>query len=145
MAKNNNIVKYHKSYNLNIGVVIFAIIIIYVIFNIFSYITSNPVAIYEVQQGTIATNSVFRGLILRDESIEYAQKEGHINYYVKNASKVSVSDVIYTIDTDGQISKEINNATEEGIDFDTNKMQSILENIESFSTAYNGNNFSDVF
>lgn len=145
MAKNSNIVKYHRGININIGVIIFAIIIIYVIFNIFSYFTSSPVAVYEVRQGTIATNSIYRGLILRDETIEYAKKSGYINYYVKNAAKVSVSDIIYTVDMTGDISKEINSSADEGVVYDSNKMQSILDNIESFSTAYNSNNFSEVY
>ena len=46
----------HHGLNLNIGIVIFVIIIIYVIFNLISYLTSSPVAEYEVGQGTIATN-----------------------------------------------------------------------------------------
>ncbi len=53
--KKNNVVKYHKGFELNIGfIVFFVIIIIYVIFHTFTYFTSNPVSEYEVQQGTIA-------------------------------------------------------------------------------------------
>ena len=60
MAKNNKIVKYKKPLSINIGVVIFAIIIIYVLFNLFVYLTSDQIAEYEVQQGTIAMAHVHR-------------------------------------------------------------------------------------
>ena len=114
MAKRQNVVKMSRSHNLNIGVVIFLIIIIYVVFNVFSYLTSSPIAEYEVGQGTIATNHVYQGLIIRDETVVYAGQSGYINYYMKNASKASVNDVIYSIDTTGDISKQITTASEDG-------------------------------
>ena len=75
MARKQNVVRMHHGLNLNIGIVIFVIIIIYVIFNLISYLTSSPVAEYEVGQGTIATNHVYHGLILRDETVVYARSE----------------------------------------------------------------------
>ena len=112
MAK-KDIVQYKNSGNFNIGVVVFFIIIIYVLFNIFSYFTKSHIAEYQVQQGTIASNNIYQGIIVRDETIEYAEQDGYINYYIKNASKVSTRDVIYSIDKDGSISKEINKAGNE--------------------------------
>ena len=81
MARKNNIVKFRHGFSLNIGFIIFFVIIIYVIFHIFTYITSKPVSEYEVRQGTIATNNVYKGLILRSETIIYAQQDGYINYF----------------------------------------------------------------
>ena len=49
MARKQNVVRMHHGLNLNIGIVIFVIIIIYVIFNLISYLTSSPVAEYEVE------------------------------------------------------------------------------------------------
>ena len=71
MARKNNIVKFRHGFSLNIGFIVFFVIIIYVIFHIFTYITSKPVSEYEVRQGTIATNNVYKGLILRSETIIY--------------------------------------------------------------------------
>ena len=82
MAQNKKVIKYHKNRQFDIGVVIFLIIIIYVLYSFISYITSSPVAVYEVTQGTIATNNVYRGLIIRDETVEYANQAGYINYYI---------------------------------------------------------------
>ena len=75
--KNEKVIKYNRSFNLNIGVVIFLVIIIYVIFHIFSYLTSSSIAEYQVSQGTIATNNIYRGLIIRDETIAYAEQSGY--------------------------------------------------------------------
>ena len=120
------IVRYKNSGNFNIGVVVFFIIIIYVLFNIFSYFTKSHIAEYLVQHGSIASNHIYQGIIVRDETVEYAQHSGYINYYVKNASKVSVNDVIYSIDTDGSISKEIEKA---GSDSDSLSKESLRTQI----------------
>ena len=103
MSEKRNVVKMNRGLHLNVGVVVFVIIIIYIGFNLFSYFTSDTVSEYEVGQGTIATNHIYHGLILRDETVVYAGQSGYINYYVKNASKASVNDIIYSIDTNGKM------------------------------------------
>ena len=107
MAEKKKFVRVKNVGNFNMGVIIFLIIIIYVLFNIFSYFTKSHISEYQVQQGSIASNYIYQGIIIRDETVEYAKKDGYINYYVKNASKVSVTDVIYSIDTTGTIAKKI--------------------------------------
>ena len=88
MASNNDkIIKYNRQFNLNIGMVIFCVIIVYMIFHIFTYLTSSSIAEYQVSQGTIATNNIYRGLIIRDETVAYAEQSGYINYYVSDGSK----------------------------------------------------------
>ena len=107
MVKRRKIIKYKKPINFNIGVIIFSVIILYVLCNVFFYFTRTHVAEYEVRQGRIASNYTFQGIIYRDETIEYAQQAGYVNYYVKNGAKVSVNDVVYSIDTLGTVSGEI--------------------------------------
>ena len=75
--------------NFNIGVIIFVIIFIYLVFNVFSYLTEIHISVYEVEQGTIAVNNVYNGLILRDEKIINSDYSGSVNYYVKEGSKVA--------------------------------------------------------
>ncbi|MBQ2902161.1 MAG: hypothetical protein IJE49_09980 [Agathobacter sp.] len=139
------IVKYRSSGNFNIGVVIFFIIIIYVLFNIFSYFTKSHIAEYQVQQGTIASNNIYQGIIVRDETVEYAEQSGYINYYVKNASKVSVNDVVYSIDTDGDISKAIKNAGKESNAISKESLATISMELDAFTKAYNSNQFSQCY
>lgn len=144
MAK-KEIVKYRSSGNFNIGVVVFGIIIIYVLFNIFSYFTKSHVAEYQVQQGTIASNHIYQGIIVRDETIEYAAYEGHINYYIKNTSKVSVNDVVYSIDTDGAISKEIENVAKNTDAISKESLSALSLEIDGFVKDYNANHFSQSY
>lgn len=144
MAKNENIVKYRNPFQFNIGVVIFFIIIIYVIFNVFSYFTKKDIAEYQVQQGSIATNNVYQGIIVRDESIEYTTEAGYIDYYVKNGTKVSATDIVYSIDTVGNISNElaINHKTQ---DISSETILSIDKQIDSFLSNYDPNRFNTSY
>ena len=126
MANKDKVIKMHRFPSLNVGIVVFLIIIIYMAFNLISYLTSSPVAEYEVGQGTIATNHVYRGLILRDETVVYAGQSGYINYYIKNGQKVSVNDIVYSIDTQGDLSK-------------------ISDKIDLFHNSYDSNSYSSVY
>lgn len=144
MAK-KALIKYRNANNFNIGLVIFIIIIIYVLFNIFSYFTKTHISEYQVQQGTISSNNIYQGVIIRDETVEYAEYDGYINYYVKNASKVSVNDVIYSIDTKGNISKEMDKSEDNIAEISKNDLESISIEIDRFIKDYNSNQFSESY
>lgn len=145
MSKKKNIVRARNVGNFNIGVVIFIIIITYVLFNIFSYLTKTHISEYQVQQGTIASNYIYQGIIIRDETVEYAPHNGYINYYVKNASKVSVTDTIYSIDTDGSIAKKISSSGSEQGAISTETLNGISTEIGTFVADYNPNQFSESY
>ncbi len=145
LSKKTDIVKYRNPMNFNIGVVIFFIIIIYVLFNLFSYFTKTHIVEYQVQQGTIASNYIYQGIIVRDETIEYAPQSGYINYYVKNASKVSVNDIIYSIDTEGSISEEISASGTEENALSSETISTISMEINTFIKEYNANRFTDSY
>lgn len=145
MSEKNNIVKIKRTFHLNIGVVIFSIIIIYVLFNIFFYLTRSHIAKYQVQQGTIATNHVYTGLILRDETVEYAEESGYVDYYAKNLSKVSVRDLLYSIDTVGSISDEFAAASGSTDMFSEESTDALLEEIDGFLNSYDSNDFGNSY
>lgn len=145
MKKNKKVVKYKKPFNINIGVIIFIIIFIYLLFNVFSYMTTTHISVYEVQQGTMAENNVYRGLILRNERVYYADYTGSLNFYVKEASKVSYNSLVYSIDQNGDISQLIREANQDGANLDADSLAEIEESITEFSNTYNGQAFYHVY
>lgn len=144
MSKTDSIVKYKSPFQFNIGVVIFFIIIIYVIFNLFSYFTKKDVAKYQVQQGSIATNNVHQGIIIRDETVEYATENGYVDYYIKNASKVSSTDIVYSIDLVGNISNELA-LSHKSQDITSETIASIDKQIDNFLNNFNPNKFGTSY
>ena len=75
--------RYRKRFHINIGVIIFVFILVYFLVYLISYLTTNHISIYEVQKGQIAKNTVYTGLVLRSEKVNYAEESGDINYYKK--------------------------------------------------------------
>lgn len=145
MSKNKKVVKYRKPFNLNIGVVIFCIIFIYLIFNIFSYMTTTHISIYEVEQGTMAANNVYRGLVLRDEQIVSSSYTGSLNYYVKEASRVGYGSLVCSVDENGDVSKLINEANKDSSHLASESLDAIEESIYEFQTAYESRDFYSVY
>ena len=107
MAKKNSkkVVKFHRASHFNIGVVVFLIIFVYMVYNIFQYFTAGQVAVYEVTQGTITQNHTYTGVILREEKVFQAENSGYINYYNRDAAKVSVNTYVYSVDESGDFYK----------------------------------------
>ena len=64
--KNRKIIPYRKPHNINVGMIIFGIIFLYMLFNIFAYFRKDHVQFYEVMEGGIVNNKQYTGLILRD-------------------------------------------------------------------------------
>ena len=107
LGKEENVIKYRKPLNINIGVIIFVIIFIYLVFNVFTYFTKTHVSPYEVEYGTMASNNIYEGLVLRDETIYTSEYTGTINYYVKEYSKVGFNDLIYSVDKNGSVANKL--------------------------------------
>ncbi|MBP5265954.1 MAG: hypothetical protein J6Z06_03930 [Lachnospiraceae bacterium] len=107
MKKNNNVVRFHRPFQLNIGSVLCVIIFIYVLFHVFTYFTTDNITIYEVTQGTIVSNDTYQGLAIRQETVVPTDRDGSLFYYCKNGSRVGVKSRIYSVDTDGALVKKL--------------------------------------
>lgn len=81
MAKRSKIKKYKKPVNLNIGMIIFGAIFFYVVVCVIIYFQTSHIVRYEVKEGSLATDNIYRGIIIREETIVYAQASGYINFY----------------------------------------------------------------
>lgn len=105
MAK---IKKYRKPLNLNIGMVIFAVIFIYVCICISMYFKDNHIKPYEVREGSLSSNNIYTGIILREETVVTASAAGYVNYYAREGERVAVGNLVYTVDETGRLSDYIN-------------------------------------
>ena len=95
----NNLVSLKKNQELRIGMLIAAIIIIYVFFHIYTFLTKVELPLYEVQPGTIYTVSQAEGMILREEILVNTEIAGYINYYFSEGSRISKNSTVYSIDS----------------------------------------------
>lgn len=107
----DNVVKYRKPLNINIGMVIFAAIFVYIVVCVFGYFTEKHIVPYEVKEGSLSSNNVYQGIALRSEEIVTASQAGYINYYAREGERVGVGNLVYTLDESGKLSEYL---TDEG-------------------------------
>ena len=56
-----------RPFNINIGMVVFFIIFLYMVINIIIYMSKDQIAVVEIQNGSIVDNGYYTGIILRSE------------------------------------------------------------------------------
>lgn len=109
----NNITQLKQPKDINIGIVIFLVILIYIIGHFYNYISKSEISIYEVQPGEIYTTAQCDGMIIRKEELVLTEAAGYVNYYFSEGSRVAKDSTIYSIDSNRNIYELISgNATE---------------------------------
>ncbi len=135
------------SLHLNIGVIIFLCILLYISINGIIYVTRQKVSIYEITNGKseITKNIITTGVAIRSENVINADTSGYINFYSKEGSRVKVNDIIYTIDESGTLSKLLNDAIKNNQALDSKNISEMKEDINDFVTNFDNKNFSEVY
>ena len=83
--KNRKIIPYRRPRN-DIGKLIFGVIFLYLLINIFIYMGHEKIQFYEVSEGGIVNDRPYTGLILREEQVYNADNSGYINYYLREGT-----------------------------------------------------------
>lgn len=146
-GKNKHIVKYKHHLNLNAGIVIFGLILIYLFINIVIYFTTERTAFYEVVPGTNSEeiNHSFTGIALRDEKIQYAKSSGYIDYYIRECSRVSANSTLYSIDATGKLNEMLSEISKKDSKLTSENMDTISSLLYDFSNHFDSMNFSDTY
>ncbi len=141
--RSKKVARYRKPFHLNIEVVVFCILFIYIAIISINYFRKEHISIYEVVEKSISDDNVYTGIVLRDETIYYTEKAGYINYYISDGEKVGKNATIYSVDETGEIYKQLENANIETkiSEEDTKRIRS---SISTFKNSYNLSNYSRV-
>lgn len=143
--RNRKIVKYRKPIQINIGIIIFAIIFLYLLYYVFTYFTTEHISVYEVKQGTIAQNTVFNGLILRDETVYYAQDSGYVNYYYKDGTKANAGSYVYSVDESGEFYNQMTAAGDGQLKLSDDAYKQLEDVADQFLSGYSDQDFYQVY
>lgn len=68
-SKTTDLNKYKRKWHINIGLIIFGAIFIYLAVTVLLYLTNPKVSIYEVREGSILRDTAYTGFIIREEQI----------------------------------------------------------------------------
>lgn len=85
--KKSKIIRYRHPLNINVGMIIFAIIFVYLVFSVYTYMKKEKVQFYEIVEGNIVNDRQYTGIILRDERVESTDRAGYINYYIREGKR----------------------------------------------------------
>nr|WP_296265345.1 HlyD family efflux transporter periplasmic adaptor subunit [uncultured Merdimonas sp.] len=143
--KLTNIEIYRKKWNLNIGILIFGVIFIYLVVTVLMYLTGNHVTIYEVREGSIQKDNAYTGLILRDETVVQADAEGYVNYFALEGSKVGAQTRVYSLSPDELTFSDPSASSEEAQALTAEEQSAILQQTQNFSDSFRDENFEDVY
>ena len=99
----NKIIHYRRPLNINIGMIIFALIFVYMSLSVYTYIGREKIQFYEVVEGGIVNDKSYTGVILRDEEVKYTNRAGTIDYYVREGRRAAVGTTVYSIDEENKM------------------------------------------
>ncbi len=145
MAKQTKkVVKYRKPLNLNLGIIIFTMMFIYIIVCIFSYFTKSHITAYEVRIGSLARNNIYEGIIIRKEEVVQSTNAGYINYYARESERVSTGSMVYTLDESGKLNDVVNANTDENTLTDEDLMN-LRGEFSSFGHSFTNKDFHSTY
>ena len=139
------VTEYRKPVNINIGMIIFMVILIYVMYSIFRYATAKHVVGYEVRTGSISANRVYQGLALREEEVVNSEYSGYINYYSSETERLSAGSLAYTVDESGQIQSYLAQNTDNAAVFSDKDYAELSSDIVSFEESFEPSGFHSVY
>jgi len=128
---------------MNIGVVIFGIIFVYLAVTVLMYLTENHISAYEVREGSILRDNAYTGFILRDEVVVPAEADGYVNYYALGGSKAGAKTKVYTLSN-----RELefaDTSSEEASKLSAEEQAALLVKIQAFSENFKEGQFQDVY
>ncbi len=142
--KDNKVIKIKPRFQLNVGFVVFFIILIYIFYFVIRFFVAPHVTAYKVEEGSMASNKNYTGIAIREEMIESADASGRINYYLREGKTAGVQTLVYTLDQDGSLSDLLSQSDDSDFLTDSN-LSDLHQTFTDFSIAYSDSSFSDVY
>ena len=140
-------ISYKNFFNMNAGIVIFGLILIYLFINIVIYFTTERTKYYEVTEGSNAEkiNNSYEGIALRDEVIKYAGESGYVDYFIREGSRISKNTTLYSIDSSGELNKLLLESGKENSKLTEENLDTINTLLKDFNNNFDNMNFHALY
>ena len=137
--------RYRHPLNINVGMIIFAIIFVYMAFSVYTYAKKEKVQFYEVVEGDIVTDYGYTGIILRQEEVQYSDRAGYIHYYVREGKRAAVGARIYSIDETGSLASLLEEKNETNAILTNENFSEVKRLLSSFAMNYSDLDFDMTY
>ena len=135
--------KYHKPLNINIGMVIFAAIFIYVCICISMYFRTSHIRPYEVREGSLASDKLYTGIALREETVVEADSAGYVNYYVREGERAACGDLVYT--TSASDTTDLKSRAAEDVTLSESELSQLKSDVVNFTHGFSEEDFGNAY
>ncbi len=116
---------------LNLATVMFLIVFSYLVVGIFVFFTTEHVALYEAREGTLLKNSLYNGVVIREELVVSADGSGYANFFIQEGGKVAKNQNMYTL-SDTEIDISGDGEEEDVVEISATEQQEIIELTTNF-------------
>ena len=149
MEKKSSPAKINKKQKkqLNIGIIICILIILYLVVNFCIYIFTNRIAVYEVTAGSTASRfeGQYNALILREETIVPSAGSGYLSFFVGDATPIHVGQQTYVVDGSGEISARLEEAAKDQSILSAENLGRIRSSLFDFDTSFSTDNYYETY
>ena len=125
--------------------IIFAVIFVYVIVCVVMYFQTSYIVRYQVQEGSLATNNIYRGVVIREESVVYTTSAGYVNYYAREGERVAKNDLVYVVDETGRLSEELAGMNMDENSLSERELAEFRSEIVNFVHGFDSQNFESTY
>lgn len=139
-----NVIRYRSKREMNIGILIFSVIFVYLLITIFTYATSKKISVYEVRKGSIVKDNSYVGLVIREEQVVKAEDSGYVSYFQNENSKVKTGSNIYALSAHALDTEQVSEDTLD-MTVSTEIIENVVLKIQNTNQSYNAQKFSNVY
>ena len=135
---------YKKSFGFKLEIIVFAFILVYLIFYIIQNFKTEPISGYQVKNGMLSENRIYNGIAIREEVPVYSEKSGYINFFVNEGERAAFNNLVYCIDESGRISNLVGKSPIDSNSLNEAELRSLKQEIQLFSKNFTEENFLDA-
>lgn len=125
------------------GVIIFAVILVYLIGISLTYVFTHKISTYEVTYGSIIDDTYYSGLAIREEEIFTSSGSGYLQYYYSEGTRVSYDTIIYTL-SNSSISTDNGDSTAT-YSISSSDQSEMISTIQAYNSAYDNISFDNSY
>lgn len=143
---NGKIRQYRKPLNINLGIVIFGAIFLYIIICVVSYFLNDKnIKPYTVMAGSLSSDNVYTGIALRDEQVVNSDYSGYINYYAREGERVGSGQLVCTVDESGQLREILSEQNADNTALSESDLLELKSSIAAYCSNFSKRSFDSVY
>ncbi|MCH5340027.1 MAG: hypothetical protein J1E01_01035 [Acetatifactor sp.] len=125
--------------------IIFGVVFVYVVVCVILYFQTSHIVRYEVQEGSLVTNNIYHGVVIRDETVVTTSTAGYVNYYAREGERVAKNDLVYIVDETGRLSEDLQTVALGENSLDSRDLAEFRNEIVSFIHGFDSKNFETTY